>query len=93
MVRHSALALSVIFPIISALPANSPPELPHAAQEKRQDDTPQVDRAQAVVDTFRLSWEGYYKYAFPNDELYPVTNSFGNSRYIHLHTTRSRARH
>lgn len=25
----------------------------------------------------RLIW---YRYAFPNDELYPVTNSFGNSR-------------
>jgi len=39
-----------------------------------------VDRAQAVVDTFKLSWEGYYKYAFPNDELKPVTNNFSNSR-------------
>jgi hypothetical protein len=41
----------------------------------------QAERAQAVIDTFKLSWAGYYKYAFPNDELKPVTNGFGNSRY------------
>jgi mannosyl-oligosaccharide alpha-1,2-mannosidase len=37
-------------------------------------------RAQAVKDAFRTAWDGYYKYAFPNDELKPQTNSFGNSR-------------
>ncbi|CAK4031956.1 glycoside hydrolase family 47 [Lecanosticta acicola] len=29
---------------------------------------------------FQFSWDGYYKYAFPNDELLPVNNSFSNSR-------------
>ncbi|KAF2824742.1 glycoside hydrolase [Ophiobolus disseminans] len=40
----------------------------------------QADRAQAVADVFKTSWEGYYKYAFPNDELKPVTNGASNSR-------------
>lgn len=44
------------------------------------DASPGVHRAQAVVDTFKLSWEGYYSHAFPNDELKPVTNGLSNSR-------------
>ncbi|KAF2020568.1 glycoside hydrolase family 47 protein [Aaosphaeria arxii CBS 175.79] len=38
------------------------------------------ERAQAVVDAFRVSWDGYYKYAFPNDELNPLENGSSNSR-------------
>lgn len=41
---------------------------------------PAEERAQAVVDAFRTAWDGYYTYAFPNDELKPVSNSFSNSR-------------
>ncbi|KAL9110751.1 MAG: hypothetical protein Q9227_004743 [Pyrenula ochraceoflavens] len=37
-------------------------------------------RAQAVKDAFQFAWDGYFQYAFPNDELLPVTNSFSNSR-------------
>ncbi|RMZ66498.1 mannosyl-oligosaccharide alpha-12-mannosidase 1B [Pyrenophora seminiperda CCB06] len=41
--------------------------------------TPEL-RAQGVVDAFRVSWDGYYKYAFPMDELQPVSNNGSNSR-------------
>lgn len=37
-------------------------------------------RADAVVEMFRFAWNGYQKYAFPNDELRPQNNSFSNSR-------------
>jgi len=37
-------------------------------------------RAAAVADAFQSAWDGYYKYAFPNDELLPVSNDFSNSR-------------
>ncbi|EMC92739.1 glycoside hydrolase family 47 protein [Baudoinia panamericana UAMH 10762] len=37
-------------------------------------------RADAVKQTFQIAWNGYQKYAFPNDELHPVSNSFSNSR-------------
>ncbi|KXT07816.1 hypothetical protein AC579_9333 [Pseudocercospora musae] len=37
-------------------------------------------RANAVKEAFEFSWAGYSKYAFPNDELLPVNNSFSNSR-------------
>jgi mannosyl-oligosaccharide alpha-1,2-mannosidase len=38
------------------------------------------ERAQGVKDCFQFAWDGYYKYAFPNDELHPVSNGFGNTR-------------
>ncbi|CAG8953201.1 hypothetical protein HYFRA_00003402 [Hymenoscyphus fraxineus] len=37
-------------------------------------------RADAVKEAFTYAWDGYYKYAFPHDELKPVTNSFSDSR-------------
>ncbi|KAF2845871.1 glycoside hydrolase family 47 protein [Plenodomus tracheiphilus IPT5] len=64
--------------LASALPSNTPQDLHFDGTVRRQEEN--VDRAQAVIDTFRISWEGYYKYAFPNDELKPVTNGFSNSR-------------
>lgn len=39
------------------------------------------ERAAAVKEAFQFAWNGYYKYAFPHDELRPVTNGFTNSRY------------
>jgi len=48
--------------------------------DRRQDLPPAEERAQAVVDAFRTAWAGYYKYAFPNDELKPVSNGYSNSR-------------
>ena len=42
--------------------------------------TPNQARADAVQEAFVHAWTGYKKYAFPNDELHPVSNGFGNSR-------------
>lgn len=44
----------------------------------RQSDEPA--RAAAVRDAFQFAWNGYSQYAFPNDELKPVSNTFSNSR-------------
>jgi mannosyl-oligosaccharide alpha-1,2-mannosidase len=41
------------------------------------------DRAAGVREAFRHAWKGYYKYAFPHDELHPLSNGFGDSRYVH----------
>lgn len=38
------------------------------------------DRADAVKAAFQLSWDGYYKYAFPHDSLKPVSNTFSDDR-------------
>ena len=40
----------------------------------------QQERADAVKEAFEHAWNGYYTYAFPNDELHPVSNTSGNSR-------------
>lgn len=67
MARFTTLVLgTAVFSISSALPTDT---THHRSA-----------RAQAVVDAFKTSWEGYYTYAFPNDELKPVTNGFSNSR-------------
>jgi hypothetical protein len=39
-------------------------------------------RADAVKEAFTFAWDGYHKYAFPHDELHPVTNGFSDSRYV-----------
>lgn len=39
-------------------------------------------RADAVKQTFEISWAGYYEYAFPGDSLLPVTNTFQNDRSV-----------
>ncbi|KAK4619976.1 Mannosyl-oligosaccharide alpha-1,2-mannosidase [Fulvia fulva] len=44
-----------------------------SAQERQE-------RSAAVKEMFKFAWNGYYRYAFPNDELQPVNNSFSNSR-------------
>ncbi|KAF2798074.1 glycoside hydrolase family 47 protein [Melanomma pulvis-pyrius CBS 109.77] len=40
----------------------------------------QTYRAEAVIEMFRFAWSGYSTYAFPNDDLLPLNNSFSNSR-------------
>lgn len=81
MARIRLLALGVAtLPSVLALPTNSPVDLATNGSIAKTENRAPVDRAQAVVDTFKLSWEGYYKFAFPNDELKPVTNGISNSR-------------
>jgi mannosyl-oligosaccharide alpha-1,2-mannosidase len=38
------------------------------------------ERADAVKAAFEFAWDGYQKYAFPHDELHPVSNSYSDSR-------------
>lgn len=51
-------------------------------QKRADNHTLNRERADAVKEAFTFAWDGYYKYAFPNDELHPVTNGFTNSRYV-----------
>ncbi|KAE8353756.1 putative mannosyl-oligosaccharide alpha-1,2-mannosidase 1B [Aspergillus coremiiformis] len=37
-------------------------------------------RADAVKEAFVHAWEGYKRYAYPHDELHPISNGFGDSR-------------
>ncbi|KAJ5725368.1 Mannosyl-oligosaccharide alpha-1-2-mannosidase [Penicillium malachiteum] len=38
------------------------------------------EKADAVKEAFQHAWNGYMKYAFPHDELHPVSNGYGDSR-------------
>ncbi|PLN80649.1 mannosyl-oligosaccharide alpha-1,2-mannosidase 1B [Aspergillus taichungensis] len=37
-------------------------------------------RADVVREAFSHAWDGYRKYAFPHDELHPISNGHGDSR-------------
>ncbi|KAF2261697.1 mannosyl-oligosaccharide 1,2-alpha-mannosidase precursor [Lojkania enalia] len=80
MVRIKSLILAALSYFSSALslPGDTSGDL---NVSKKRYDSPSIDeRAQVVVDAFRMSWEGYYKYAFPHDELRPITNTARDSR-------------
>ncbi|KAF2275473.1 mannosyl-oligosaccharide 1,2-alpha-mannosidase precursor [Westerdykella ornata] len=72
--------------VISVLVLSAAPGYPYQNDANLQYKRPSEplpddpERASKVIDAFKLSWEGYYKYAFPNDELHPVSNSSSNSR-------------
>lgn len=38
------------------------------------------DRADAIKEAFLFGWDGYYRYAFPHDQLLPVTNGYSDPR-------------
>ncbi|KAI0443487.1 glycoside hydrolase family 47 protein [Xylaria telfairii] len=38
------------------------------------------DRLDGVKEAFQRSWDGYYKYAFPNDSLKPISKTYDNDR-------------
>ncbi|KAF7585273.1 maturation of Asn-linked oligosaccharides protein [Aspergillus hancockii] len=37
-------------------------------------------RADAVKEAFVHAWDGYKRYAYPHDELHPISNGYGDSR-------------
>jgi mannosyl-oligosaccharide alpha-1,2-mannosidase len=39
-----------------------------------------LDRREAIKTVFDFAWDGYYQYAFPHDELKPLSNTPGYSR-------------
>ena len=71
------LVASAAVTSIFALPV---PEQEPSESRRRPRFTPNKARADAVQEAFVHAWTGYKKYAFPNDELLPVSNGFGNSR-------------
>ena len=47
---------------------------------RRDDPSLNQFRANAVKEAFQHAWDGYYEYAFPHDELHPVSDGYGDSR-------------
>ncbi|KAI2633441.1 glycoside hydrolase family 47 protein [Xylaria nigripes] len=69
MYRYS-WALAALGSVISASPLLS----------RAPSYTVHQDRLDGVKAAFQRSWDGYYKYAFPNDSLKPLSKSFVNDR-------------
>ncbi|PBP19747.1 hypothetical protein BUE80_DR009390 [Diplocarpon rosae] len=76
---HFSRLLLATTALLSSVDANANPSL--TTDSSRPDNlTLNQERADAVKASFQFAWDGYMKYAFPNDELNPVTNNFSNSR-------------
>ncbi|KAF2686777.1 glycoside hydrolase family 47 protein [Lentithecium fluviatile CBS 122367] len=84
----SAVLTGTVFAVphsFNARDAQAYPNVTYPGQKGRHYDYTGFDqnqtrRAEAVIEMFRFAWIGYYTYAFPNDDLRPVNNSFANSR-------------
>ncbi|KAG5300594.1 mannosyl-oligosaccharide alpha-1,2-mannosidase precursor [Histoplasma ohiense] len=50
------------------------------ASQENSNSRKNAKRAQEVKDAFEFAWSGYMEYAFPQDELRPVSNTSSNSR-------------
>lgn len=57
-----------------AYPFAEPEEALHRESDSQK-------KADAVKEAFQHAWDGYMKYAYPHDELHPVSNGYGDSRY------------
>ncbi|KAG8626789.1 hypothetical protein KVT40_005734 [Elsinoe batatas] len=66
---HSTTAASLLA-LTSAFPQSAP---------TAPDETDNAARAAFVKDIFQTAFDGYLKFAFPSDELLPVTNGSDNS--------------
>lgn len=75
MMRVSLFIFAATSTVCGALSPRVPQE-PVVAEA-----TTSQQRARAVQDAFSFAWDGYTKYAFGNDELHPVSNTFGNTRW------------
>jgi len=62
-------------------------ETPRPSQSKLEESSNLVktpgdaQRAAAIIDAFRFSWENYEKYAAPHDTLLPVSKGYEDDRY------------
>jgi mannosyl-oligosaccharide alpha-1,2-mannosidase len=77
MLLFSVLGLLVIPSVASPFPDKSQ-QLPKRDVQFRV----QKSRANAVKEAFQFAWDGYYTYAFPADELNPITRDKGYSRFV-----------
>ena len=74
-----AVLLSAVWPVAAALKFHHLPLPLWADYTQGEPESQAAYRANAVKQTFQIAWDGYYQYAFPNDELLPVNNSFANT--------------
>jgi mannosyl-oligosaccharide alpha-1,2-mannosidase len=69
-----AAVLAFCSQAVVAVPARAPAYDSNSKKSK--------DRAAAVKEAFQFAWDGYYEFAFPHDELHPISNTFSDSRFV-----------
>ncbi|KAF4637790.1 hypothetical protein G7Y89_g289 [Cudoniella acicularis] len=74
----SAVPVLAILPLALAVPVSD--EHLQSRQSRRDDHVLNRQRADAVKEAFTFAWNGYKKYAFPHDELHPISNGYSDSR-------------
>ncbi|KAJ5574023.1 mannosyl-oligosaccharide alpha-1-2-mannosidase 1B [Penicillium hispanicum] len=80
-IPHALLALAVIGHA-SAAPSSSPSQTCGKVQYDFPSGTGKNDsRVEAVKQAYRREWQQYSKYAFPNDDLLPVTHNYTNDLF------------
>jgi mannosyl-oligosaccharide alpha-1,2-mannosidase len=70
-ISSSVVALGLVAPALA---------YPRPAAVKRG--SPNPTRAAAVKAAFQTSWNAYHQYAFPHDDLHPVSLTFDDERYV-----------
>ncbi|OJD34829.1 glycoside hydrolase family 47 protein [Diplodia corticola] len=71
-----ASAQAVLLGFAAASPAGVPRGRLGARQDSAVPTAEENERAAQIKDIFTTAWEGYYTYAFPNDELRPLNRTF-----------------
>lgn len=79
---HLSLSLLSIAACLSASALAAPYNEKRYIGPRQNVNASQQERADAVKKTFQTAWDGYKEFAFPHDELLPVSNGFGDSRYV-----------
>lgn len=78
IVSHALLALAALVPAIAARPSQACRKVQHdfPAGTNKND-----SRAEAVKQAYVREWNQYYKYAFPQDDLLPLTHNGTNDLF------------
>ncbi|CAG8240687.1 unnamed protein product [Penicillium salamii] len=74
------MRVSFSLPVVALGLVGSAVAYPYDSKPLFRRDSENQDKANAVKEAFQHAWDGYVKYAFPHDELHPVSNGYGDSR-------------
>lgn len=76
----ATLVLAITFFFLFGLFTSSLKGFPHIDRPKHDESSVSAKRKAVIEDTFRFAWDGYFKIAFPHDELKPASDEPGFSR-------------
>lgn len=77
-ISHALLALAALVPAVAARPSPTCRKVQHDFPAGTNKNDP---RAEAVKQAYVREWNQYYKYAFPQDDLLPLTHNGTNDLF------------